>query len=163
MSESARARYLSDHMAGAVAALELLEHLEKAHADSGLAHFLRVLRGDIETDRHELAELMRRLHIGESAPRKAAAWLAEQVVRLKLKVDDSADGALRLLESVEAVALGIEGKLALWHALATAATDAPELLGPDYARLAERAAEQRRRVEPVRLDAARAALRARTP
>src|SRR5947209_272940 len=36
MSDQYVATYLSDHLAGSVAALELLEHLEKAHA--GTAH-----------------------------------------------------------------------------------------------------------------------------
>jgi ferritin-like metal-binding protein YciE len=75
-------------------------------------------------------------------------------------VDDSAEGALRLLEVSEAVALGIEGKRALWGALAAAAEAAPALQVADYARLARRAEEQRQRVETVRLGAARAAFTA---
>src|SRR5207302_1867024 len=43
--------YLNDHLARSVVALELLEHLEKAHAGSELEHFLAHLRTDIEEDR----------------------------------------------------------------------------------------------------------------
>lgn len=56
------------------------------------------------------------------------------------------------------MSLGIEGKLALWRALAAAAATAPELVGVDYALLEQRAIEQRASVETVRLDAARVAL-----
>ena len=63
--------------------------------------------------------------VAESRTRKATAWLTEKVTELKLRLDDPAGGALRLLEALEAVSLGIEGKRALWRALAAAAEDAP--------------------------------------
>jgi hypothetical protein len=63
-------------------------------------------------------------------------------------------GALRLLEVSEAVALGIEGKRALWRALAAAAEVSPAFQVADYERLTQRAEEQRQRVETVRLEAA---------
>ena len=73
-------------------------------------------------------------------------------------MDDPADGPLRLLETLEAVSVGIEGKRLLWRALASAAEQAPSLRGIDYGCLEERAVEQRHRVEAVRLDAAKASL-----
>jgi hypothetical protein len=76
-----------------------------------------------------------------------------------MRLDDSARGPLRLLETLEAVRLGIDGKLALWQALNAAAPVAPRLQGLDYERLAQRAEEQRRRVEVHRVEAARAALK----
>jgi hypothetical protein len=154
------ATYLNDHLAGAVAAIELLTHIEAAHAGTATAHFLAELRADVEADRQELEALMGRLHIPVSRSRAAMAFLVEKATRLKLRLDDSAEGALRLLEVSEAVALGIEGKRALWGALAAAAEAAPALQVADYARLAQRAEEQRQRVETVRLGAARAAFTA---
>jgi hypothetical protein len=145
-------------MAGSVAALELLEHLETAHAGTATGRFAAELRADIVADRQELQALMARLHVSASPPRKAAAWLAEKATELKLRLDDPAGGALRLLEILEAVSVGIEGKRLLWRSLAAAAEGAPALRGPDYGRLEQRAEEQRRRVEPVRLEAAKAAL-----
>ncbi|HSF43371.1 MAG TPA: hypothetical protein VLT87_26460, partial [Thermoanaerobaculia bacterium] len=65
---------------------------------------------------------------------------------------------LHLLEALDALSLGIEGKKILWRALAAAAEDAPALQGVDYEGLTRRAEEQRRRVEALRLDAARRAL-----
>src|SRR5207249_4197585 len=106
----------------------------------------------------ELEALMARLKISASPMRKVGAWLAEKMTQLKLKLDDPAGGALHLFESLEGLAIGIEGKRLLWRALATAASTAPDLRGTDYERLEQRADEQRRRVETLRLDAARAAL-----
>lgn len=148
------AAYLHDHLAGSTAALELLGHLERAHPDLGPV--LAPLRLDIAADRQVLEGLMARHGVSPDTARQAAAWLAEKAARLKMTVDDPAGGALRLLESLEAVAVGIHGKWSLWRALAAAGVPAPP--GSDYDRLAARAEEQRQRVEGARLDAARAAL-----
>ena len=157
MANENLATYLNDHLAGSVVALELMEHLASAHAGTSLERFLIELRADVEADRQELQDLMDRLEITESSPRKATAWLAEKAAQLKLMVDDRSGGALRLFEGMEALSLGIEGKRALWRALVIASEDQPELKRLDYTRLIQRAEEQRGRVEGVRLDAARAA------
>ena len=143
--------YLNDHLSGATAALELLEHLEQAHEE--LAPFLQKLRHDIELDRKELEALMSRVGATRGPVRQAAAWVAEKFARLKMKVDDPSGSKLKLLESLEAVAIGIHGKGSLWRALRVA----PSASGPDYDRLIARADEQRERIEAPRLDAARAA------
>jgi hypothetical protein len=56
--------------------------------------------------------------------------------------------------------LGIEGKRALWLALAAVAQAEPTLRVLDYERLARWAQEQRRRVEALRLATAKRALKA---
>ena len=152
------ATYLNDHLAGSVAALDLLDHLAQQHAGTDLADFFVQLHADITADRDELTALMARLNVPSSRVRKAVAWVAEKFARLKMRLDDPDDGPLRLLESLEAVAVGIEGTRALWRALGAASELAPSLRGPNYARLERRAEEQRDRLEPLRLDAARAAL-----
>jgi hypothetical protein len=98
--------------------------------------------------------LISRLGAKQSVPRQAAAWVAEKFSRLKLKVDDHSGNKLKLLESLEAVAIGIHGKGSLWRALSVV----PSANGPDYDKLIARADEQRERIEAVRLDAARMAL-----
>jgi hypothetical protein len=153
------ATYLNDHLAGSEAALELLEHLEAAHTGTDLGRFAAELRADVAADRQELETLMGRLHVAESRTRKVTAWLAEKATQLKLRMDDPSGGEFRLLESLEALSLGIEGKGGLWRALAAAAEDAPALQIADYARLERRAEEQRGRVEVERLKAAKRAIR----
>ena len=158
MAKEHLATYLNDHLSGSVAAIELLENLQVAYAGTELEHFCAELRNDIEADRQELMSLIDRLDIAQSATRKAGAWVSEKLAELKMRLDDSAHGPLRLLESLEAVELGINGKLALWRALIAAAEVAPALRGAlDYQRLAKRAAEQIERVGAHRLNAAKAA------
>jgi hypothetical protein len=148
--------YLNDHLAGATVAIEHIEDLQAEAKD--IAPALADLRADIEADRSELQGIMREFNIAESRTRRAGAWVAEKGARLKMRADDKATGPLRRLESLEAVALGIDGKHALWRALNAAAETAPALRARDYDQLAARAIEQRNRVEALRLEAARQAL-----
>lgn len=157
MARAFLATYLNDHLAGSVAALELLEHLERPHEGSPLAAFVAGLRADIAEDQRELEALIARLGITQSPARKAAAWLSEKLAKAKLMMDDIQGGPLKLLEGFEALSLGIEGKRLLWRSLGTAAEHTPDLGGVDYARLVRRAEEQRSDVEALRLESAKAA------
>jgi len=152
------ATYLNDHLAGAVVALELLEHLETEHAGTEVGRLAAELRAEVEADRQTLESIMDRLEVARSRTRRAAAWLGEKAAELKLRLDDPSGGSLRLFESLEALSLGIEGKRSLWRALAAAAEEAPDLQLADYQGLIRRAEEQRSRVETARLEAARRAL-----
>jgi hypothetical protein len=157
MSQEHLATYLNDHLAGSVTAIEILDHLAEEATD--IRPFLARLKMDIEADRQELVNLMAVLDIPQSRIRKVSGWLAEQFVEAKLEVDDQSGGLLRRLERLEALALGIDGKLALWHTLEAAASEDTRLQRLDYSRLAQRAREQRANVETLRIEAARSALR----
>lgn len=151
------ATYLKDHLAGAGAAIEIMDHIESSHGDTSAGDLVKRLRPDILADRQELEELITRLGHETTAPRRAAGWLSEKVVELKLKMDDPSNGALRLLESVEMLALGVHGKIDLWHSLAGNIGSIPALGTLQYERLIQRAEAQRALIEPVRLEAASAA------
>jgi hypothetical protein len=157
MANQQIATYLNDHLAGSVVGLELLEHLKTTHAGTPLEAFFGELYDDVAQDRQELETIMSRLQIAQSPVRKAAAWVAEKFSELKLVVEDPAGGAFRLLEAVEALSLGIEGKKILWRALAATAEGADWLQIADYDKLVKRAEEQRQRVEEVRVQAAKSA------
>ena len=158
MANDALATYLNDHLAGAVIALELLDHLVTDRSGMSEAPILTGLRTEILSDRDDLESLMASLGIGVSKPRQATAWITEKLGELKLRVDDPHDGALRRLEALETISLGIEGKRALAHSLAAIRDDSPALARFDAAELARRAGEQRDVVERLRLQTAREAL-----
>jgi hypothetical protein len=99
-------------------------------------------------------------HIKESTIRKTGGSIAERLAELKLAIDDDAKGGLRRLERLEALAIGVDGKIALWLALEEAALSNTELRGIDYDRLKQRGRDQRARLETLRLEAAREALAA---
>jgi hypothetical protein len=146
--------YLNDHLAGAHAALAMVRLLRTPN-DSDV---WRTIETEIGGDQRELEGLMQRTGAGSSALRRAAAWTAERLAELKLRADDPSGGALRRLELI-ALAIGIDGKRALWTALRRSATESVDLGLVDYPRLIARAEKQRRLVEAERLDAAASALR----
>lgn len=147
--------YLNDHLAGAQAGLEIASLL-RAPDDSPV---WRSIETEIGEDRQELEGLMRRTGVAIGTIRRAAAWTAEKLAELKMRIDDPSSGALRRLELIEALAIGIDGKRALWTALQRSAEARADLGSLDYARLIARAEQQRRVVEKERLEAAVSALR----
>jgi hypothetical protein len=158
MSSKALSTYLNDHLAGSVAALELLDHLAELHSDPDRKRFFTGLRAEVEEDQSVLQQLIKKVGGEESTARKAAAWLTEKLGRVKLRLDDPGNGQLRVLEAIEALGLGIQGKLALWRALGAVAGRVPQLQGVDYTRLEQRAMQQHQQVEGQRLQTARVAL-----
>jgi hypothetical protein len=146
--------YLNDHVAGSVLALELLDHLIEL-PEAPDRKLLTQLRIEIQEDQEVLRQVLRSVGAKESTARKAAAWLTEKLGRAKLRMDESGSGELRILEGLETLALGIQGKLALWRSLATLGDAVPPLKTLDLTRLQARALEQFERVDRLRLNAAR--------
>lgn len=150
--------YLNNHLAGSVAALELLDRLIKTYPEDARASFFLILRHEIEQDRCALQDLMKQLGAEESTTRKAGAWIVEKLMGATMQPGDTSDGQLGLLLALETLVLGITGKQALWRALAAASEDIRPLAGVDYAALEKRAMNQRDRVEGERIHVARLAL-----
>ena len=149
--------YLNDHLAGSVAAIELLDDLIEHHSEDRFGKIFRHLRDEIEADQETLRNLIRKLGAEESAVRKAGAWLAEKFSRVKIgDADDSAE----LLQALEGLALGISGKQLLWRSLAAIEANFPALQGSDFSELEKRAHDQFERVERLRMQMVREAFRA---
>ena len=70
MANEFLATYLNDHLAGSLAAVELLEHLEAAYAETTLASFFAEVRRDISVDRKELQRLINCLRLLKAAHEK---------------------------------------------------------------------------------------------
>jgi hypothetical protein len=149
--------YLNDHLSGSVAALELLDRLVETYEDESRRGFFRELRNEIAADQETLKALIQQLDAKESAGRKAGAWIVEKLSRTKIHLEDSPEGDMGLFLALEALVLGITGKQSLWRALAASQSIPPSPL-VDYARLEERAVQQRDRIEAKRLKVAREVL-----
>jgi len=148
------ATYLNDHLAGSVAALELLEHLASSTEDDAHEEFVCSLRDAVSADQEVLRRLIEQLSLTESIPRKVGAWFMEKAGEVKLKVDGPTDASLGRMEALEGLLLGITGKRGLW--LALSASVAP-IEGFDFPALARRAEEQIAAVDARRIKAAKAA------
>ena len=147
--------YLNDHHAGATGALEMLNALAKSFQGQPLELFFKNLQTEIQADFEALESLMKKIGSEGSAIKQAGAWVAEKISRAKLGASDPAADQLELFQALETLMLGITGKCALWAALAAAAEGEPALRLLDYAKLQERAVQQRDRVEAERLRVAR--------
>jgi hypothetical protein len=149
---------LNDHLAGSVAALELLDHILELQRGRPIEAALMAIRTDIEEDQDVLEYLLRELGGTESRVRQAAAWLTEKLGRAKLRVDDAGKGELQLLEALEGLGLGILGKAALWRALGATSIRVPPLQQLNFSALEQRALSQHERVDRLRLQVAPIAL-----
>lgn len=165
MSESERDNaellqtYLNDHLAGSVAALELIEHLTKKFPGSELEAFFADLYTQIKADQQVLRDLLEAFEKDESVIRKTGAWVAEKFARPKFGLEKHDVSGVGLLEALDGLVLGITGKQLLWRSLRAASETWPQLRGLNYAELERRATEQRDRVEEKRIAAAREAFR----
>lgn len=147
------ATYLKDHHAGATFAIDLLEELRDRKSGEDLGSFAEELLADVVSDLDVLEELIGRTGADDTSITKdVGAWLGEKGARLKLGTP--VDG-LGTLQTLEVLALGILGKLALWDALAEIAKLDGRFADIDFGRLVDRAREQHAAVEQRRLAAAR--------
>jgi hypothetical protein len=157
MNEKHLTNYMKDHFAGSVAAVELLNHLISSHRGKTHEQFFIQLREEIGEDQEVLQGLLHDLNAAGGAVRNTTAFLSEKLARIKLLLEDPSGGQLARLEKLEALALGIEGKRALWRALLAVAEEIPALRKVDLAGLDQRAEDQRGRVEVRRIEAVREA------
>jgi hypothetical protein len=153
--------YLNDHLAGSIAALELLDRMVEACEGKPLERFLRQLREDIHQDQEKLRELIEKLSVSESTVRKAGAWIAEKLSRPKIDLGEGSKEEIGVFLALEALLLGITGKRSLWRALQTASRTVPALARLDYSGLEKRAIDQCEQVEARRLEIARVVFNSR--
>ena len=144
--------YLNDHLAGSVAALEVIEHWQEHHKDEPLGNFFHRLEADVRADQETLREVMQSLGINESSIRQTGAWAAEKLARARFKIAGDQPG---LVLALEGLIMGIFGKRMMWRSLAAA--NLPSASRWDFEALQRRAEQQ---IEHTELERARAARRA---
>jgi hypothetical protein len=157
MPANALRRYLQDHLAGSVAALQLMETLADQQRGRPLEQKLRGLHFEVSEEQELLKAILARLDGEESPLKRATAWLTEKLHRGRLALLERADPALGQLEGLESLALGLQGKLALYRALEEVARGKPRLGGYPFAALQARTVIQHTMVEQERIAAALAA------
>jgi hypothetical protein len=153
------ATYLNDHLLGATAGCELVRRAARENEGSELGSFLSQLAREIEADRDALKAIMGELDVKVDHLKVAVGWTAEKFGRLKPNAQLRGYSPLSPLVELEGLSIGVQGKLAMWRALAEIADE----LGVDRARLQElavRAESQQADVERHRVDVARGALTA---
>jgi hypothetical protein len=150
--------YLNDHLAGATGGVELMRRLTGRNRGTEYAEPLQEITGEIEEDRKNLELVMSHVGVAPNPVKITAARAAERVGRLKLNGRLLGYSPLSRLEELEAIRIGVEGKLALWRSLRETRGADPRLEGIDLEQLIARAERQRDRLEALRLRAAKDAL-----
>ncbi len=148
--------YLEDHKAGAGLAIGLLQAMEARHDDESLSQFARSILVGVEEDEKTLQILAKEIGTGSNLLKEATAWVGEKASRIKLGAGLSGD--FGTFEALEFLALGIQGKLSLWHALQVVAVLDTRLRGLDFNALIAKAEAQYTKVEERRLALASTAL-----
>ena len=152
------ATYLNDHLGGSMGGVELARRAARANRGKPYGELLERIVAQIEEDIASLSEVMRRLGVPEDRFKKAAGWSGEKLGRLKLNGQLLGYSPLSRFIELEALVLGVSGKLALWLALRRALGEDPRLAGVDLEDLIQRARSQRRELEDARQQAAVEAL-----
>ena len=150
--------YLNDHLAGAVAAHELVKRGASSNEGTEYGEFLNELEHEIAEDRATLVRLMERFDVAQDKLKVTGAFIGEKLGRLKPNAHLLSYSPLSRVVELEVLALGIDGKLSLWRALLDM-EHADERLDPEELQtLIDRAAAQRSQLEPFRLRAVEEAL-----
>lgn len=141
------ATYLNDHLAGSMAGRDLAEKIASDNEGAELGSFMAGVLTAIEEDRATLEDVMARVGVERTIVKQAAGRLAERLSRLRMHRTVTGDPSLSRLLELEALILGVTGKLALWQTLRELAPREPGLAGMDFEGLIGRAREQLRGLE----------------
>ena len=157
-SHTRLATYLNDHLAGAMGGGELSRRLSQENQRTAYGPHLERIAGEIQEDTAALKDVMARMGVEEDRIKQAGAWAAAQAGRLKLNGQLLGYSPLSRLVELEALTLGVTGKLAMWVVLNEVCGEDPRLAGVDFPGLIARAKEQRGTLERLRRQAAPDAL-----
>lgn len=149
--------YLNDHLAGSVAAIDLLDHMISDDPDPALARELVELQSGLQLDQRTLRTLIDSIG-SESKISHAMAWVGEKVARLKVGYGAADSPSLRRFEALETLALGFCGRRLLWHTLKHLCENGVLHSELDFRQLEEKAGHDAGKLETLRLAASVEAL-----
>jgi hypothetical protein len=148
--------YLNDHLGGAEIAVQVLQAMRDQHDNPRFREFAGVLLPEIQADDAKLRSIAEKIGPGPSAIKQAGGWLLEKLARFKLGHTGSSN--FEMFESLELLAVGIQGKRCLWKALQVASRLDSRLREYDFEALDSRAQQQYDKVESERLNLAQTVL-----
>jgi len=133
--------YLNDHLAAMTAECELAQRCLASNPDPPWAPVLKAAVGEVQRQQEAVRNILADIGDVEDPFKRAAAWAAEKLGRLK--PNDSLlkySGLSRLVE-LEMLLLGAQARVSLWSTLEAIMLAAPEPV-PPYDELRAAAAEQ---------------------
>jgi hypothetical protein len=148
--------YLTDHLAGATAGVNLSRMAAEEHKSDEHGHFFGEIASEIKTDYETLEKLLEEMGVERSATKTAAAEIGSKMMAPKFTGGD--DDELNAFVTLETLSIGVEGKICMWKALTTVGDSNATLENYDLDELIARGESQRERIEAKRLEIAPQAL-----
>jgi hypothetical protein len=108
--------YLREHLSGADLAVHVVERLRRAQTTTDEGQFFKWLYEQIDADREVVKEILTTLGVSSLSAKRLVGQTSGSV--LKLMAGGSV-GDLSLFRTLEALAIGIQGKRCLWRSLQT--------------------------------------------
>jgi hypothetical protein len=150
--------YVSDQLALGVAWRELARRAAGENAGTELGEALSSVAAAIAEDVETFRSIATRLGVRPRRAKQVAAIAAERLGRLKPNGRVRGYSPLSRFLELDALVMGIDGKVTLWRTIRDLAGAGELLPDVDFERLIERAREQRALLEPHHARAGREAL-----
>ena len=139
--------YLRDHLSGSDMAIRVVHRLGSTHERAEDGMLFRRLSKELEEDRSVVRTLLMRLGASDRSIKRAAGHASGAVLSAAAGGEP---GDLSLLRTLEALAIGVQGKRCLWRALQSLRTLPSTVHGMNFVELEAKAVRQWEEIEERR-------------
>jgi hypothetical protein len=136
--------YLRDHLGGADMAIRVVHRLGSANRGPEDGTLLRRLAKEFDEDHSVVRTLLTQLGASGRSVKRAAGFASGAVLSVPAGGEP---GDLSLLRTLEALAIGVQGKRCMWRALQSLRTGPPTVGGMDFVELEAKAVRQWEAIE----------------
>ena len=139
--------YLREHLSGSDMAIRVVQRLSSTHQSTEDGRLFRRLSQELEEDRSVVRSLLTRLGASERSMKRAVGYASGVLMSVPA---GGAPGDLSLLRTLEALAVGVQGKRCLWRALQNLHSEPSTVQGMNFAELETKAVRQWEAIEERR-------------
>jgi len=139
--------YLRDHLSGSDMAIRVVHRLASTHRSTEQWPLFRRLSQELEEERSVVRSLLTRLGASERSMKRAASYASGAVLSV---TSGGEPGDLSLLRTLEALAVGVQGKRCLWRTLQSLATMPSPAESMNFVDLEDMAVRQWEAIEECR-------------
>ena len=139
--------YLRDHLSGSDTAIQVVQRLASTHHSTEHWPLFRRLSTELEEERSVVRSLLTRLGASGRSMKRVASYLSGAVLSVTAGGEP---GDLSLLRTLEALAVGVQGKRCLWRALQNLPTMPPPAEAMSFVDLEAMAVRQWEAIEECR-------------
>jgi hypothetical protein len=139
--------YLRDHLSGADMAIRVVHRLGSTHRGTEVGTLFRRLSKEFEEDRSVVCTLLTQLGASARSIKRASGFASGTLLSVTAGGEP---GDLSLLRTLEAFAIGVQGKRCLWRALQNLRAVPSTVGGMNFVELEARAVRQWEAIEERR-------------